>query len=49
MPTNFTVLPVDDEGAPEQGTSVVVENDPGELPTGECEQVVEKSMWLNAH
>ncbi|XP_055507248.1 solute carrier family 12 member 7-like isoform X2 [Leucoraja erinacea] len=35
MPTNFTVLPVDDEGAPEQGTSVVVENDPGELPTGD--------------
>ncbi|XP_032872587.1 solute carrier family 12 member 7 isoform X2 [Amblyraja radiata] len=35
MPTNFTVLPVDDEGAPEQGTSVVVENDPEELPTGD--------------
>ncbi|XP_062925824.1 solute carrier family 12 member 7-like isoform X2 [Mobula hypostoma] len=35
MPTNFTVLPVDDEGTSEKGTSVAVENDPGELSAGD--------------
>ncbi|XP_048403934.2 solute carrier family 12 member 7-like isoform X2 [Stegostoma tigrinum] len=28
MPTNFTVLPVDDEGAPKEGTSLAAEDNP---------------------
>ncbi|GCC24867.1 hypothetical protein chiPu_0003270 [Chiloscyllium punctatum] len=35
MPTNFTVLPVDDEGAPKEGTSLAAENDPEVLASGD--------------